>query len=269
MKIAAAQMACRIGDVDANVRKIRDFAEQAKSSGAEWIVFPEMSDTGYVMTVIREMASPWNRGAVPEVQLLAKKLAIGIVCGVSEREDEHIFNAQVVIDAGGRVIAKYRKTHLFAPEPIAEHRYFAAGNALVTAPMGKLRAGLSICYDLRFPELYRALALEGRADLFIISSAWPVARCDHLRALATARAIENQSYLVLANRVGADNGGKFCGHSAIIDPSGCFIATGSSDEEELVEAEISPATLVSVRDRMPVFSHRRPELYRAPVGEGG
>jgi omega-amidase len=122
-------------------------------------------------------------------------------------------------------------------------------------------AGLSICYDLRFPEIYRVLALEGRADTFIISSAWPTARRQHLRTLAAARAIENQSYVVLSNRVGTDNGVSFCGTSSIIDPCGAVLAEALNDNEELIEAEISSQTLAAVRERMPVFAHRRPELY--------
>jgi omega-amidase len=265
MKIAAAQIACAIGDVPANVRKIRDFAVQAKRDGAEWIVFPEMSDTGYVMNVIREVASPWSGGAVPDLQSLAKELALGIICGVSERDADRIFNSQVVIDDRGQIIAKYRKTHLFAPAPVEEHKCFAAGTNLVTVEIGKLRGGLSICYDLRFPEIYCVLALDGHADLFVVSSAWPLVRREHLRALAIARAIENQSFLVLANRVGADNGGAFCGESAIIDPSGAILAAASSDGEELAEAEISSSVIAAVRDRMPVFEHRRPEIYSTKI----
>jgi omega-amidase len=262
MKIAAAQMACTCGDVAANMRKIRLLAEQAKQDGAEWIVFPEMSDTGYAMSVIRDKASFWSGGAVPELCRITRELALGIVCGVSERDGPAIFNSQVTVDSTGNIIGKYRKTHLFEPAPVEEHKCFAAGAGLVVASMGRFRAGLSICYDLRFPEFYRALACEEGANLFILSSAWPFLRLEHLRILTRARAIENQSYLVLSNRVGTDEGIKFCGNSAIIDPSGTIIALASSDGEELVQAEISAVTIEEVRQRMPVFEHRRPELYR-------
>ena len=92
---------------------------------------------------------------MPELQSLAKELALGIICGVSERDGECIFNSQVVIDGQGQIVGKYRKTHLFAPAPVEEHKCFAAGTELVSIEMGELRGGLSICYDLRFPELYR------------------------------------------------------------------------------------------------------------------
>ncbi|MGI9114376.1 MAG: carbon-nitrogen hydrolase [Chthoniobacterales bacterium] len=263
MKVAAAQMDCVVGEVAANLRKMRLLAEQAKELGAEWIVFPEMSDTGYVMQVIRECATSWSEGAVPVLRMVARELGLGTIAGVSEREGECIYNSQVVIDAGGNVIAKYRKTHLFAPAPVEEHKCFAAGAELVVAPMGELRAGLAICYDLRFPEFFRALTLDHGANLFVISSAWPLARNQHLRTLAAARAIENQSYAVVANRVGADNEVTFCGGSAIIDPSGNIVAQGS--EEELVVGEISHSAIESIRDKMRVFEHRRPELYQTQL----
>ncbi len=263
MKIAAAQIDCVLGDVSANVQKMRDFAGRAHKAGVELIVFPEMSDTGYAMQVIREEAKPWSEGAVPALQETARDLSIAIISGVSEREGEVIYNTQVVIDAQGTIIGRYRKTHLFAPAPIEEDKCCSAGTELVSVALGPLQLGLTICYDLRFPEIYRALALEQGANVFIISSAWPFPRVEHLRVLATARAIENQSYVVLSNRVGKDDAVPFCGSSAVIDPYGVVVAAASSDREELLVAEISGEVLEQVRTRMPVLAHRRPELYRA------
>ncbi len=259
MKIAAAQIACTLGDLAANLAKIRDFAERAKTAGAELVVFPEMVDTGYAMQVIRERATRWSEGAVPELQHIARTLSIAIISGVSERADDGIYNSQVVLDASGAIVAKYRKTHLFAP--IEEDKFCAAGDALASVSFGPLRLGLTICYDLRFPELYRALAIDQGVNVFIISSAWPFPRAEHLRVLATARAVENQSYVILANRVGRDDGGRFCGTSAVIDPAGVVVAAASSEREEVVLAEVSAETIQSVRDAMPVFAHRRDDLY--------
>lgn len=261
MKIAAAQIACALGDVDANVRKMRDFAARAKEAGADLIVFPEMADTGYAMPVIRKEATAWNEGAVPELQEIARALAIGVISGVSERDGESIYNSQVSINAGGEIVAKYRKTHLFSPPPIEEHKCFAAGDELVSFAVGGLRLGLTICYDLRFPEVYRTLACEQGVNVFIISSAWPFPRVEHQRVLATARAIENQSYVVLSNRVGKDDGAAFCGSSAIIDAYGVVIAAASADREEVILGDVSQDVITSVRDRMGVFEHRRPEVY--------
>jgi predicted amidohydrolase len=259
VKIAAAQIACTLGDVSANVHKMREFAERAKSASAELVVFPEMADTGYAMSVIRAEAKPWSEGAVPELQKMARALALAIISGVSEKVDNAIYNTQVVINSSGAIVAKYRKTHLFAP--IAEDKCCTPGDALVSLDFGRLRFGLTICYDLRFPEIYRTLALAQGANLFVVSSAWPFPRVEHQRILATARAIENQSYLVLANRVGKDDGVPFCGSSAIIDPYGVVVAAASADREELIMAQISNEVIDAVRARMPVFAHRRPPLY--------
>ncbi|MEY2540820.1 MAG: omega-amidase [Verrucomicrobiota bacterium] len=261
MKIAAAQISCTPGDLRANLAKIREFASRAKSSGAELIVFPEMSDTGYSMPMIEKHATPWKEGAVPELQQMAKSLSLAIICGVSERDGAAIYNSQVVIDATGQVISKYRKTHLVTAAPLDERPYFMAGDAFVNCKFDKFNLGQSICYDLRFPEMCRTLAVEHHVNVFINSSAWPFPRVEHLRVLLLARAIENQSYIVLANRVGTDDGVSFCGTSAIIDPYGAIVAAASVDREELIQAEISEEIINSVRNRMLVFDHRRKDLY--------
>ena len=212
MKIAAAQIACTLGDVGANIEKMRVFAGRAKDAGAELVLFPEMSDTGYAMDVIRAEARPWSEGAVPALQEIARTLSLAIISGVSEKVGDTIYNAQVVIDSSGAIAAKYRKTHLFAPPPVEEDKCCAPGDALVSVPLGPFQIGLTICYDLRFPELYRALAIEQGANVIVISSAWPFPRIEHQRILAIARAIENQCYIVLANRVGRDEGCGFAVH---------------------------------------------------------
>jgi predicted amidohydrolase len=261
MKIAAAQIACSLGDVSANLQKIRDFSARAKEGGAELVVFPEVADTGYAMPVIEACATRWSEGAVPELQKIAKELSIAIICGVSERESDSIYNSQVFLDANGKVVGSYRKTHLFTGTPIGEDECFASGNELKSFPFGGVRLGLSICYDLRFPEVYRTLAIEEQANVFILSAAWPFPRLEHFRILATARAIENQSYMIVSNRVGTDEGVTCCGSSTIVDPYGVVLASASTDREELVLAEVSEAAIKSVRSKMAVFAQRRPDVY--------
>ena len=261
MKTSAAQIACTLGDLEANLGKVRDFVSRAKDVGSELIVFPEMTDTGYAMPVIQKHATSWSTGAVPELKKIAKKFSMAIVCGVSERTENSLYNSQVMIDANGEIVAKYRKSHLFAPAPIEEHKCFLPGKEFASFAFAEFHLGFSICYDLRFPEFYRTLALEKNVNVFIISSAWPFPRVEHLRTLAMARAIENQSYVILSNRVGADDRVPFCGSSAIIDPYGIIVAAGSTDREELISAELSLEVIASVRKHMPVFEHRRRDLY--------
>ena len=261
MKIAAAQISCVPGDRQANLGKVRDFSVRAKKAGVELIVFPEMIDTGYSMPVIQKHAATWNDGAVPKLQKLAKELSLAIIAGVSDRDGARIYNGQVFIDTGGNIRARYRKTHLVTAAPFDERSVFSPGDAFVSCKIGNFNAGLTICYDLRFPEVCRKLAVDHSANLFVNSSAWPMARVEHLRILALTRAIENQSYLILANRVGKDDAVTFCGTSAIIDPYGVIVAAASVDREELIEAEISKDVIESVRSRMAVFDHRRQDLY--------
>ena len=261
MKVATAQISCVLGDRTGNLDKVRDFASRAKDSGTELIVFPEMIDTGYSMPAIKQYAAAWEEGAAAELQKIAKQLALGIVCGISDRDGEFIYNAQVFIDASGEIVAKYRKIHLVTAAPLDERSCFSPGNEFVSCKIDTFNVGLTICYDLRFPEMCRTLAVGHNVNLFVTSSAWPSIRMEHLQILMRARAIENQCYLILANRVGTDDGVTFCGSSAIIDPTGAIVAGASVDREELLQAEISNAVIDSVRTNMAVFAHRRPELY--------
>src|ERR1041385_2412747 len=125
MKIAVAQISCSLGDPKTNLLKVRDFSRRAKDeAGAELVVFPEMTDTGYSMDVIRERASDWNNGFVSGVQEIARRISIAIISGVSERGGSSIYNSQVLIDSRGNIAANYRKTHLYAVAPVEEQTCF-------------------------------------------------------------------------------------------------------------------------------------------------
>lgn len=261
MKVAAAQISCSLGDPKANLLKVREFSRHGRERGVQLVVFPEMTDTGYSMSVIQAHANPWTSGFVPGLQETAAKLSIAIVCGVSEKDGASVYNSLVFIDQQGQIAAKYRKTHLYAVAPVEEEKCFASGHTFASFALGGLRFGFSICYDLRFPEMYRKLIVEQNVGAFIISSAWPFPRIEHFRTLALARAIENQSYVIASNRVGKDDDLWFCGSSAIIDPRGVTVASASADREELIEADMSQELVLSVRSRVESLAHRRKDLY--------
>ena len=261
MKIAVAQISCSLGDPEANLSKVRDFSRRAKDVRAELIVFPEMTDTGYSMSVIQKHADEWNSGFAPGLREIARQLSIAIVSGVSERDGSSIYNSQILVDSLGKSTAKYRKTHLYAVAPVEEQTCFAPGDMFASFALGDLRFGFSICYDLRFPEMYRKLATEQNVGAFVISSAWPFPRVEHFRTLAMARAIENQSYVIASNRVGKDDELWFCGSSAIIDPRGVVIAAASADSEEFIHADLSKELVRAVRERVQSLGHRRQDLY--------
>jgi omega-amidase len=261
MKVAAAQISCSLGDPKANLLKVREFSRRARDAGAELVVFPEMTDTGYSMPVIQKHANSWTSGFVPGLQEIAAKLSVAIVCGVSEQDASSIYNSLVLVDQQGQLGSKYRKMHLYAVAPVEEEKCFASGDTFTSCALGDLRFGFSICYDLRFPELYRKLVVEQDVGAFIVSSAWPFPRLEHFRTLALARAIENQSYVIASNRVGKDDDLWFCGSSAIIDPRGVAIASASADREELIQADLSEELVLSVRSRVKSLAHRRHDLY--------
>src|SRR5260221_9374771 len=236
VKVAAAQISCALGDFEANLSKVRDFAALAKKSGAGLVVFPEMTDTGYSMPVIQKHARNWKDGAVGELQKIAQENSIAIVAGISDRDGDSIFNAQVLINSKGEVLAKYRKTHLVTAAPLDERVCLSPGNEFVTYKMDNFNVGLSICYDLRFPEMARTLVVKHGANIIVNSSAWPVVRAEHLRILALARAVENQSYFIIANRVGTDDGVTFCGGSLIVGSSRKNLAARSPHRAEPIQA---------------------------------
>ncbi len=261
MKIAVAQISCVLGDPEANLAKVRDFSRRAKDAAAELIVFPEMTDTGYSMPVIQKYASHWKTGFVPGLQEIARRTSIAIVSGVSERDGSSIYNSQIFVDATGDIVAKYRKTHLYAVAPVEEQTCFAPGDSFTSFELGGMQFGFSICYDLRFPEMFRKLVTQQNVGALLISSAWPFPRVEHFRVLAQARAIENQSYMIASNRVGKDKDLWFCGSSVIIDPRGVVIAAASADREELIYGDLSQDLVQSVRRRVESLAHRRPDLY--------
>lgn len=261
MKIAIAQIKCSLGDVSANISQVASLSQTAAGKGCHVIVFPEMIDTGYEMSVIRETASSWDGELFHALQKIASDTNLHLICGISEKEDNKIYNSIAVLNAKGELIGKYRKAHLAAYPPLDEDSSISPGNSIETVKIGGMKWGLMICYDLRFPELSRALVLNG-AEILVLCSAWPFPRVTHWKTLTCARAIENQAYVIAANRVGSDGPVTFCGSSCIVDPYGVILGSASEDREALIIGDISKETLDSVRGRMPIFQHRRHDLYQ-------
>ena len=157
----------------------------------------------------------------------------------------------------GEHVATYSKLHLF--RLMAEEKFLTAGEGptIVETPWGKM--GLAICYDLRFPELFRWYALNG-VSAVIIPAEWPHPRLMHWRTLLRARAIENQMFIIACNRVGSKGNDRFFGHSAIVDPWGETIIEGG-ESEMLLTATVDLASVEAVRKKIPVFADRRPDVY--------
>ena len=260
MKMALVQMDCVVGDVDANRAKIAAFAKQAAQDGCDVAVFPEMADTGYDMAVISRCATPWDSGTAPFLADLAAQLGISIICGLAEREGDRLYNAVAVVDESGQLVGKYRKTHLFTTAPVCEQDHLTAGETCSLVKLGTFTVGIMICYDLRFPELARALALGG-AELIVIPAAWPANRASHFKLLSACRAIENQLYVAACNRTGTDQSLVFGGCSQLVDPYGIVLAEDSTGGAGMLVGEIDHERIARTRKKIQVFRDRRPDLY--------
>ena len=261
VKIAVAQIDCEVGAVDRNLAHIRRWARAARDAGCDVIVLPEMADTGYVMDTITSAAQSWDRGAFPQLSEMASELGLHIICGLSERSDQGVHNAVAVLDSTGKLLCKYRKVHLFTGAPVHEEQHLVPGDQLCLVEVGDFRWGVMVCYDLRFPEMARAMALQG-ADVIVVPSAFPFPRLKHWTTLLAARAIENQVYIVAANRVGTDGSVTFCGASQIIDPYGVVIATAPEMGEILISGELETDVIAKTRASLRVFEDRVPSVYR-------
>ena len=262
MRVAVAQMDCEPGDVEANCGRIVFYAEKARKAGADLVVFPELADTGYEMARLREGASAFDGLPHRTVADAAAQLKIAIVCGLSERDGGRIYNSAVLVDGSGGDLGKYRKVHLFTPEPVREELVVSPGDSLTVARLGGARLGLMICYDLRFQEMARTLAGRG-ADILVTLAAWPRPRGDVFRTLCLARAIENQVFLVAANRAGSNGPLDFCGSSLVAGPRGELLAEACGDHEALLLADLDLGEIAKARAELPAFRCRRGDLYQA------
>lgn len=263
MNVAVAQMDCVVGEVAANVDTMAGYIRRAAAAGCDVVVFPEMADTGYHMPAIREHAGSWDGdGAYRALCQLAAEHHVAVIAGLSERSGDDIYNSAVVIDAAGKRVAAYRKIHLFSMEPICEHEHIAGGHERCVFDLCGWRCGLMICYDVRFPELARSLALEGAHAMFVVA-AWPTPRIAHWKLLGAARAVENQLFVVVVNRAGTDAGTTFGCESRIADPMGMPLAACRPVEPDFQTATLNPARVGEVRNAMRLFDDRRPKTYRA------
>jgi predicted amidohydrolase len=260
MRIALAQIAARSGDITGNTQVIIDRIQAAAAAGVELVVLPEMSDTGYHMPTIVRTASSWDHGPFPEVSAAVAAVGVTAVVGLSERVGEDIYNTAAVIGPDGALIAKYRKTHLITAEPVCEQNFIRPGDSVTLCTAAGFKVGLMTCYDIRFPEFARRLALSG-AELLVVPAAFPASRITHWEAISTCRAIENQMYLVAVNRVGEDEGLRFGGCSRLIDPYGIVLASATGDGEALLVGEVSRSRLAEVRESLHVYDDRREDLY--------
>lgn len=259
MKVAAVQMSAIPGDVQGNLDAMAAHARAGAEAGCRLLLFPEISDLGYDMPAVGSR----GRTAWPQVrerlQDLAVECGLCLVCGVCLPGEDGLFNALVAFGPGGAILAEYRKVHLFRGADADETSVFVPGRKLVTFEFESIQFGLSICYDLRFPEVFRAQALAG-CHALLVASAWPRARIGVWEPLCTARALENQCFLLGANRVGEEGAFPFGGRSIFVTPTGT-VTVADGQEECLLHGVVDLRELISARRAVPSMSHRRPDVY--------
>jgi len=265
MKIAMAQVRSVVGEVTDNTQRILRNIRAAADLGSDLVVFPEMSDTGYDMPTILKTASSWKGGVYDEIAGVAAERKIAVIVGLSERVGEDIYNSVAVIGPDGKLIAKYRKIHLITTEPVCEQNYLKPGDEFILCKIQDFTVGLMTCYDIRFPEMARRLALSG-ADLLVVPAAWPMVRLEHWKTILACRAIENQVYVAAVNRVGQDSSLQFCGASRLLDPYGITLASASEIDETLFTGELSKERIADIRDRLKIYRDRREDLYSKQDG---
>jgi len=255
--VSLAQMDIALGDPEANLARARQMIAEAKSQGSEIILLPELWATGYDLKNAGKYATSTDQGTFVAVARLAEENGIYVIGSLLSERDGRYYNTATIFSPQGEVVGSYDKVHLF--RLMGEDRYLAAGTTAPVFDLPWAKAALAICYDLRFPELFRRYALLG-AKAVLIPAEWPCPRIEHWRVLLRARAIENQCFIIACNRVGESKGERFCGHSAIYDPWGEPVVEGG-EEEALLTAEIDLDLADEVRRRIPVFEDRRDELY--------
>ncbi|MDV2686036.1 carbon-nitrogen family hydrolase [Alkalihalophilus lindianensis] len=263
MKLAIYQMDIIPGNPEENRQKVAKWInEVCETDKPDTLVLPEMWTTAYTLDDLHDLAEDESEITLTFIKELAKKWQVNLVGGsFATKENDKIFNRAVVIDRKGNLVYQYDKMHLVPM--LNEHLYLEGGQSSAeTFELDGQKMGIVICYDLRFPELMRGLALEGAQAVYIVAE-WPEARSNHWKVLQQARAIENQMYIVSSNRVGEYDGVEFCGNSMIVNPWGDFIHFATQDQEETIVASLDLEKVKEVRENVPVFKSRTPDFYKS------
>ena len=271
MRVAVAQVEPKLGEKEHNLAMCFARLEEAAAQGVELTVFPECAIPGYMWDSAEEALPYAEEIPGPTTEAFERECArlnIHAITGLLEREGATLYNAAILVGPDG-LVGSYRKTHL---PFLGVDRFVTPGDEFKVFDTALGKIGLIICYDLRFPEVTRTLALAG-ADIVALPTNFPMAARLQCEIIAPARAAENRIYLLVANRVGKERWGEFCGRSQIVDPFGNRLAETDVTTETLLVADVD---LEKARDKdyvvpgeyeLYLFGHRRPDLYGALVEE--
>jgi predicted amidohydrolase len=275
MRVAAVQLNSS-KDVERNLEVARRLVAAAAADGAELVALPEKWNLLGGSADLLAGAETLDGRSLTAARGWARDLGVAVLAGsIAERVEgaEYLHNTSVLIEPTGEIAAVYRKIHMFDVEvggvTYRESEHERPGEEIVVSAVGEVELGMSVCYDLRFPELYRILAVRG-ARLITVPSAFTLATGrDHWEVLLRARAIENQAFVLAPNQWGpAPPHYESYGRSMVVDPWGVVLAQ-AGDEECFVAAEIDLESQRRVRESLPSLANRRPESYRWPEPVGG
>ncbi|MCE5334926.1 MAG: carbon-nitrogen family hydrolase [Desulfobacteraceae bacterium] len=256
--VGCIQIAVRPADVDHNLARVKRGLAELSARNCQIAVLPEMWSCSFPYPVLREMAKK-TPPVLDDLQDTARREAIAISGSLPEEADGKVYNTCYFIDTTGEIAGTYRKVHLFSL--YNEHKNFGRGDSACVIPTSFGKIGLMICYDLRFPELARTMALEG-ADIICVSSMWPLTRLEHWTALLRARAIENQLFMVGCNGCGEEGKITWGGGSSIVSPLGTIVAQAGPEEKTIVGV-LDQNEKDEFRRMIPCFEDRVPAAYRA------
>jgi predicted amidohydrolase len=265
MRVAAIQLDST-NEKERNLDVAGKLVDKAAADGAELVALPEAFSVRGSPEQIGEAAEPLDGPTIHWARAAARDRGIWLVAGsIPERVEGHSlpFNTSCLVDRDGEIRAVYRKIHLFesrvAGAEANESTTSRAGDRIVLAEAAGVRLGMTTCYDLRFPELYRILALAGARVVTAVSAFTERTGRDHWEVLVRARAIENQVFLVAPNQIGGSNPPRY-GRSMIVDPWGLVLAL-APDRECYVVCDLDLAAQDAIRERLPGLAHRRPANY--------
>lgn len=264
MRIACVQFAPAFADIASNASRISDFVDTVD---ADLLVFPEAALSGYCFSSFAEADSvgiTQDAAVINDLMDCCRKNSKAAIIGYVEREESRLFNAAIFLGPGG-VVGNYRKVHLPC---LGLDRFVTHGDSLPVFDYQGFKIGIQICFDIRFPESARTLALMG-ADLIAVPTNWPETADASSDFVCPARAAENNLFVAAANRVGEEQGFKFIGKSKIIGPGGVIIARADHNEETVLVAELDLSLSRSKRIvkipgeyELDLWGERRPDLYR-------
>jgi predicted amidohydrolase len=263
IKLALCQISSKRENKTANLKKIQEWTIKAQEQGADLAIFPEMSLTAYVLhDQVYSQAEPIPGPSVTKIESLCKETGMHVIFGmpeISDKAQSTVYNTAVFVGPHG-LIGKYHKMYLPTHSVFEEKRYFRCGYEPAAFQTDIGGVGLTICYDVFFPEVFRLARLKG-GQLIVCISASPAVRRSYFEILTRARAIENTAYLAYVNLVGVEEGLQFWGGSHVVSPTGEVLVKGRYDEEDLVLCDVDYGDLRSAETFIPTIRDLRPELF--------